>query len=374
MAIPPYMLNPQWAQVMAQQQAQANAFAAHLEMQAQHVAANHQMQMAQNMTGQPQIPPPQIPNPTKSDVIPEEKLQEKAQKWQQLQSKKFAEKRKFGFIDAQKEDMPPEHIRKIIRDHGDMTSRKYRHDKRVYLGALKYMPHAVMKLLENMPMPWEQIRDVPVLYHITGAITFVNEIPWVIEPHYIAQWGTMWVMMRREKRDRRHFKRMRFPPFDDEEPPLDYADNVLDVEPLEAIQIDLDSDEDESVVEWFYEHRPLVGTPYVNGSTYRKWNLTLPQMATMYRLANQLLTDLVDDNFFYLFDPKSFFTAKALNMAIPGGPKFEPLIKDHNVGDEDWNEFNDINKIIIRQPIRTEYRIAFPYLYNNMPNFVHLSW
>ena len=33
--------------------------------------------------------------------------------------------------------------------------------------------------------------------------------------------------MRREKRDRRHFKRMRFPPFDDEEPPLDYADNVL---------------------------------------------------------------------------------------------------------------------------------------------------
>lgn len=69
---------------------------------------------------------------------------------------------------------------------------------------------------------------------------------------------------------------------------------------------------------------------HVNGSTYRKWNLTLPQMATLYRLANQLLTDLVDDNYFYLFDPKSFFTAKALNMAIPGGPKFEPLIKDSN--------------------------------------------
>lgn len=55
--------------------------------------------------------------------------------------------------------------------------------------ALKYMPHAVLKLLENMPMPWEQIRDVPVLYHITGAISFVNEIPWVIEPVYISQWG-----------------------------------------------------------------------------------------------------------------------------------------------------------------------------------------
>ncbi len=44
------------------------------------------------------------------------------------------------------------------------------------------------------------------------------------------------------------------------------------------------------------------------------------------------------------------------------------------VSDEDWNEFNDINKIIIRQPIRTEYRIAFPYLYNSLPLHVHLSW
>ncbi|CAM9141797.1 unnamed protein product [Lampetra planeri] len=201
----------------------------------------------------PGVPPPvQIP-----DYMTEEKLQEKARKWQQLQAKRYSEKRKFGFVDAQKEDMPPEHVRKIIRDHGDMTNRKFRHDKRVYLGALKYMPHAVLKLLENMPMPWEQIRDVPVLYHITGAISFVNEIPWVIEPVYIAQWGTMWIMMRREKRDRRHFKRMRFPPFDDEEPPLDYADNILDVEPLEAIQMELDTEEDGSVVEWFYEHQPL---------------------------------------------------------------------------------------------------------------------
>lgn len=367
MALPPFMIqNNHWAaQLMAQQQAMA---AAHAQQQ-----ASFHMQAGQMP---PQISVPQVATVSvqQSEIVTEEKLQEKSQKWHQLQSKRFADKRKFGFVDAQKEDMPPEHIRKIIRDHGDMTSRKYRHDKRVYLGALKYMPHAVMKLLENMPMPWEQIRDVPVLYHITGAITFVNEIPWVIEPIYVAQWGTMWIMMRREKRDRRHFKRMRFPPFDDEEPPLDYADNVLDVEPLEAIQIELDAEEDVSIEKWFYDHKPLVGSSHVNGSTYRKWHLSLPMMSTLYRLANQLLTDLVDENFFYLFDPKSFFTAKALNMAIPGGPKFEPLIKDSNVGDEDWNEFNDINKIIIRQPIRTEYRIAFPYLYNNMPHFVHLSW
>ena len=50
----------------------------------------------------------------------------------------------------------------------------------------------------------------------------------------------MWLTMRREKHDQRHFKCMRFPPFDDKEPPLNYGDNILDVEPLEAIQLELD--------------------------------------------------------------------------------------------------------------------------------------
>lgn len=65
------------------------------------------------------------------------------------------------------------------------------------------------------------------------------------------------------------------------------------------------------IIDWFYEHKPLVGSKHVNGSTYRRWRLTLPQMATLYRLANQLLTDVSDNNYFYLFDLKSFFTAKA---------------------------------------------------------------
>lgn len=40
-----------------------------------------------------------------------------------------------------------------------MSNRKFRNDKRVHLGALKYVPHAVMKLLENIPMPWEVSRN-----------------------------------------------------------------------------------------------------------------------------------------------------------------------------------------------------------------------
>ena len=307
------------------------------------------------------------------DVDVPEDVAEKARKWRALNAKRYGARRKFGYQEPPKEEMPPEHVRKIIKDHGDMSSRKFRHDKRVYLGALKFVPHAVYKLLENMPMPWEQVRHCEVIYHITGAITFVNETPRVIEPVFIAQWGTMWIMMRREKRDRKHFKRMRFPPFDDEEPPLDYADNLLDVDPLEAIALELDEEEDGAVAEWFYDHNPLKWTKFVNGPSYRKWQLPLPVMANLHRLSSQLLSDLTDKNYFYLFDHKSFFTAKALGMCIPGGPKFEPLFRDMDRADEDWNEFNDINKLIIRSALRTEYKVAFPYLYNNRPRKVSLA-
>lgn len=115
-----------------------------------------------------------------------------AKKWATLSKRKWSSKQKSGAAATQKEHLAEEIVRKIVKDHGDMTSRKFRHDKRVYLGALKFAPHAVYKLLENMPMPWEQVRYVDVLFHTTGAITFVNEVPRVIEPLYIAQWGTMW--------------------------------------------------------------------------------------------------------------------------------------------------------------------------------------
>ena len=41
-------------------------------------------------------------------------------------------------------------------------------------------------------------------------------------------------------------------------------------------------------------------------------------MSTLYRLGNQLLSDITDKNYMYLFDKKAFFTAKALNVALPG--------------------------------------------------------
>lgn len=115
-----------------------------------------------------------------------------------------------------------------------------------------------------------------------------------------------------------------------------------------------------------------MGTKFINGSTYRKWNFDLKILANIYRLAHQLLSDLQDPNYYYLFDKKAMLSAKALNMALPGGPKFEPLYKDADTNDEDWNEFNDINKIIIRHPVRTEYKIAFPFLYTSLPRSVSI--
>ncbi|OJD12977.1 pre-mRNA-processing-splicing factor 8 [Emergomyces pasteurianus Ep9510] len=317
-------------------------------------------------------PPPPGYRPPADPLVA--KFAQKKKEWLRTQRNRFGEKRKAGFVESQKADLPPEHLRKIVKDIGDVSQKKFSTDKRSYLGALKFMPHAVLKLLENMPMPWESSREVKVLYHVNGCLTLVNEIPRVIEPVFHAQWATMWMTMRREKSDRRHFKRMRFPPFDDEEPPLSWSENIEDVEPLEPIQMELDESEDAPVFEWFYDHRPLLDTPHVNGPSYKEWNLTLPQMATLYRLSRQLLSDVVDKNYFHMFELNSFLTAKALNVAIPGGPRFEPLYKDVDPNDEDFGEFNAIDRIIFRAPIRTEYRVAFPYLYNSLPRSVKLSW
>jgi pre-mRNA-processing factor 8 len=101
----------------------------------------------------------------------------------------------------------------------------------------------------------------------------------------------------------------------------------------------------------------------INASADRVLLTPCSQMSNLYRLAGQLLSDLTDRNYFYLFDNNSFITAKSLNMCIPGGPKFEPLYRDMDTRDEDWNEFNDINKLIIRSPIRTEYKVCSLALY-----------
>ena len=96
----------------------------------------------------------------------------------------------------------------------------------------------------------------------------MNEIPHIIEPVYHAQWGSMWLDMRREKHDRRHFKPIRLSPFIDKEPPLDYGDSVLSMDPLEAIQLDLEDAEDAPIIEWFYDpHAPITSVAMLEGQS-----------------------------------------------------------------------------------------------------------
>lgn len=47
--------------------------------------------------------------------LPPEALAQKSNKWRSLQNRRYGEKRKAGFIDAGKVDLPPEHVRKILK-------------------------------------------------------------------------------------------------------------------------------------------------------------------------------------------------------------------------------------------------------------------
>ena len=67
----------------------------------------------------------------------EQALKIRARKWQQKRVKKFKQESKGRLVSMQNSDMPVEQLRKIVKDHGDMSSRKFRNDKRIYLGALK---------------------------------------------------------------------------------------------------------------------------------------------------------------------------------------------------------------------------------------------
>ncbi len=125
--LPPYQFlqpgTPMWAQaMMAQQQAQLAAQVVAQAQAAQAAAFGSAMGAPTGVVVAP-VPPPPGPGQPSAPVGPtgtpgilsEEKLQEKARKWQQLQSKRYAEKRKFGFVDAQKE------VNKIL----EFTLKKY---------------------------------------------------------------------------------------------------------------------------------------------------------------------------------------------------------------------------------------------------------
>jgi hypothetical protein len=87
--------------------------------------------------GAPLHPPPPGYRPPADPQ--QAKFDQKKKEWLRIQKNRFGEKRKKGYVDTQKVDMPPEHLRKIVRDIGDVSQKKFSADKRAYLGALKFM-------------------------------------------------------------------------------------------------------------------------------------------------------------------------------------------------------------------------------------------
>lgn len=301
-------------------------------------------------------PPPPPPNQIST-------LDAVSNKWLEMQRIRFAKSKgtKTTIKSTKSSKMPPEHLRKVIFDQRDLSTKALTIEKRSMIGALKYMPHAIYKLLENMPNPWENQKDVKVLYHTGGAITFVNEIPRVIEPVYKAQWSTSWIQMRREKRDRKHFKRVNLPVFDDDEPFINYVGQVSNLEVGDPIRLELDGIENSSIIDWFYDGKPLSDNP----GLAKKFHLNIDMLMSLYKISTPLVTNIIDKNYYYLFDYNSFLTAKALNISIPTAPKFEPLFPENLNDPRDLNDFNNIDTVIFRKNIRSEYKIAFPFLYNS---------
>ncbi|EPY39064.1 pre-mRNA-processing factor 8 [Angomonas deanei] len=297
----------------------------------------------------------------------------------------------FGFRShkaaLEKKDLQPvEFIRKIVKDNGDLSGKRFKTERKLCVSMLQYAPLALYKLLENMPMPWEEVRYVDVLYHVGGVLTIVDDTPKVAEPLYLAQWGSVWTKMRTEKveiaEEGGTFDRM-IHKGDENEPPLDYGDYLMDRDPPPGLKDDLDMEENAAIADWFYDPFPrLVAPNQIQGNRRPNgYYFSLEVLEALFRQAAPILPALDDKNYFYLWDLQSFYAAKAMHLAIPRAPRFEPppSMERHD-DDEDWTEFNDLRRIIHRDDpckprftMPTERQIAFPFLYSNTVESVPLA-
>ena len=81
-----------------------------------------------------------------SQILSEKNLEEKSKRWSQFMTKKFAPKRKFGYVESGKEPLPCEVLRKIIKDHGDMSSKKFKQEHKLKMAILFSLLRIILKL------------------------------------------------------------------------------------------------------------------------------------------------------------------------------------------------------------------------------------
>ncbi|CBH14584.1 PRP8 protein homologue [Trypanosoma brucei gambiense DAL972] len=304
--------------------------------------------------------------------------------WRNLNTKRYGYRATYQEAVAQKDEVPPEYLRKLVKDNGDLSGKRFNAERKLCVALLRYMPLALYKLLENMPMPWEEARYVNVVYHMRGVLTLVEDTPTAPEPLYLAQWGSIWTKMRSHKVELQQecgtFRRV-ISKGNENEPPIDFSDYIMDREPPPALYDDLDEEDAAAVLDWFYDPFPrLVHPNQIRGSRRPNgYYFTIDVIETLFRNAIPILPNLDDRNYYYLWDLKSFYAAKAMHIAIPRAPKFEaPSTIQEEEGE--WTEFNDLRRVIHRDDPRkprftmlTERQIAFPFLYSDVVDGVTVA-
>uniref|UniRef100_A0A6T6SP05 mRNA splicing factor PRP8 n=1 Tax=Amorphochlora amoebiformis TaxID=1561963 RepID=A0A6T6SP05_9EUKA len=262
----------------------------------------------------------------------------------------------------------PEYLRKMLKNILQYNKMIQLKEKRIFINSLKYIPHSLYKMLENIPMPWESQKNTNILYHQSGAILFINEIPRSICKLYYAKWGSVWKSMKKEKKNRIHFSRMRFPPFDDEEVFIDYVDNIYHLPPLQSIKIEKNHYQ---AIPWLFENEINFKNFIETIKNKNKNIIKIPILQNLKKLSMPILNEVFDKNYFFLFDLSSFIIAKSLNIILPGGPRFEPdrqYFTDTHFENFD-SDFNSSSVLTI--PIRSEYKVVYSYLYNDKCMYIN---
>lgn len=187
--------------------------------------------------------------------------------------------RKHQSVNKHKLELPKEHLRRVFGQNKDINAKKFfNKTKKTQLSALKYLPYGILKLIENMPQPWEAVKKVKVLYHTSGAITFINEVPKVIPPVYIAQWSNMYDEMRVHKRDN-FVQRLKFPVFDDDMEIYDYEKDIEGL-PIPS-SISLEYDYLRNKQPFRYDDKNIVN------NSYRNWELNGDELVKLFDLSDR---------------------------------------------------------------------------------------
>lgn len=91
------------------------------------------------------------------------------------------------------------------------------YDSRIYLGSLRYIPFSILSLLKNLPAPWKTSDFLPLIIHENKSLLIIESNTNILPEFSSTLWNLIWVLNRKEKINRIHFQRIKFPIFDDEE-------------------------------------------------------------------------------------------------------------------------------------------------------------